>query len=352
MDPIRPISAAIVGLSPIAAAPAGPASSPLLGTAMARSHAASLARIPEVTSVAACDLSEEARDAFSENWTSRWPGLKLFSDFDQMLQERRPDFLVIAIPDTLHETAILKALEHNVPMIMLEKPMAVDVSSAERILAAVEASNTTVAVNTTRRWYPTYVAAQQEIEAGGIGELRHVKVHFSGPRAMLWRNHTHMLDLLAYFAKSDPITAYAELETGFEDYGIEYRGDGGRSPDLEPGLEAMFSWANGVRGHIYGMKNSWPVIHLELTGTTGRILVNDTLATLTNASESGVVSRPLAPNFTVQGIEAVHRDIIASHAIGTQPEGNLREAIRTVRMIDAALRSQAEGNRRVEIPLP
>lgn len=114
----------------------------------------------------------------------------------------------------------------------------------------------------------------------------------------------------------------------------------------------MFSWTNGVRGHIYGMKNSWPVIHLVLTGTTGRILVNDTLATLTNASESGVVSRPLAPNFTVQGIEAVHRDIIASHAIGTQPEGNLREAIRTVRMIDAALRSQAEGNRRVEIPLP
>ena len=349
MDPIKPISAAIVGLSPISAAPAGAATSPLLGTAMARSHAASLARIPEVTSIAACDLAEEARESFADTWSTRWPALKLFNDYDQMLQEQSPDFLVIAIPDTLHEIAIMKALEHKVPMIMLEKPMAVDVASAERILAAVEASNSTVAVNTTRRWYPTYIAAQNEIAAGTIGELRHAKIHFSGSRAMMWRNHTHMLDLLAYFAKSDPVSAYAELEPGLENYGAEYRGDGGRTPELEPGLEAMFSWANGVRGHIYGMKDSWPTIHLELTGTKGRIVANDTLATVTFASDAGVVSRPLAPTFTVQGIEAVHRDIIASHANGTQPEGNLREAIKTVRMIDAALRSQAEGNRRVTI---
>ena len=352
MNTTTPISSAIVGLSPISSAPAGLATSPLLGTAMARSHAASLARIPQVTDMSACDLSSEARDSFADNWSSRWPDLTLFNDFDRMLEEQKPDFLVIAIPDTLHEMGLMKALEHNVPMIMLEKPMAVDVPSAERILAAVEASNSTVSVNVTRRWYPTYVAAQQEIEAGTIGDLRHVKVHFSGARSMLWRNLTHMLDLLTHFAKSDPVSAYAELEPGMEDYGTAYRGDGGRSPEMEPGMEAMFGWANGVRGHIYGMKDSWPVIHLELTGTTGRIVVNDTLATVIYASESGVVSRPLAPTFTVQGIEAVHRDIITSHVSGTQPEGNLREAIKSVRMIDGALRSQAEGNRRVHIPLP
>ncbi len=349
MKQAEPIRAAIVGLSPIAAAAPGQASSPLLGTAMARSHTASLARIPEVEHIAACDLTESLRTDFANTWSERWPDLQLYDDLDKMLATEKPDFLVIAIPDTLHEMAMMKALEHKVPMIMLEKPMSVDIPSSQQILDAVDASDSTVAVNLTRRWYPTYVAAQREIEAGTIGELKHAKVHFSGARSMMWRNHTHMLDLLTYFAKSDPVSCYAELEPGQENYGVEYKGDGGRTPDLEPGLEAMYSWANGVRGHIYGMKDSWPVIHLELTGTTGRIVLNDQHATVTYASDSGAVSRDLNPAFTYQGIEAVHRDIIASHRDGTEPEGSLREAMKTVRMIDGALRSQAEGNKKVQI---
>lgn len=349
---LSPTRVAIIGLGVISAIPAAAASAPWLGTAFARSHAAALANIPHATLVAGCDLSEIARDSFVDQWKAIWPDLHLYDDSDEMLAAEEIDLLIIATPDHVHEEPLLAALTRQIPMILIEKPMAVSIESADRMITAVEASSSTCAVDITRHWYPTYQAALREVGAGAIGEVKHVNVNFGGPRAMLWRNHTHMLDMLNQFARSNPVTAYAELEPGMEDYGIEYRGGGGRNPDDEPGFEAVFTWENGVRGHLLGMKDTWANMHVEVVGTDGRITVNDQAATLTSRGDRGIVSRQIDPQFTVVGIEAAIRDLISSHAKGTDPACTVHDARKPVVMIDGILRSQAEGNLRVDIALP
>ena len=50
---------------------------------------------------------------------------------------------------------------------------------------------------------------------------------------MLFRNGTHLVDAICYFADSEPEWVTAELEEGYEDYN-EYKGDGGHAPATEP----------------------------------------------------------------------------------------------------------------------
>ena len=73
---------------------------------------------------------------------------------------------------------------------------------------------------------------------------------------MLFRNHTHAIDLINFLADSEPVWVWAELERGFEFYGTEYKGDGGNDPATEPGANYYIAYANGVRAYLTGVKDT------------------------------------------------------------------------------------------------
>ncbi len=74
---------------------------------------------------------------------------------------------------------------------------------------------------------------EQIIDGGKIGELQYIDGRLSGKRGSIFRNGTHLIDAICYLADSEPEWVFAEPEKGYEDY-TEYRGDGGRTPELEP----------------------------------------------------------------------------------------------------------------------
>ena len=96
-----------------------------------------------------------------------------------------------------------------------------------------EAAGTLLSVDHTRHWYPLWHHCQELAANGAVGEVRSVVLLFHSSRSMLFRNGTHMLDAVMWFAGGRPQWVVAELEDGYEDYG-EYRGDGGHDPDTEP----------------------------------------------------------------------------------------------------------------------
>ena len=65
---------------------------------------------------------------------------------------------------------------------------------------------------------------------------------------MLFRNGTHLVDAVCYFAEADPVWVIAAHERGFEDYGIEYKGEGGKDPRLDPASTLIIEFENGIRG--------------------------------------------------------------------------------------------------------
>ncbi|MGH2535549.1 MAG: Gfo/Idh/MocA family protein [Thermomicrobiales bacterium] len=339
----------IVGLNWIAADSAPPGSHPVLGLATPYSHASAYASLASTHVVAGCDIDQDLMRAFTERWSKTWPELRTYANYQEMLAVEQIDILSVATPDHLHGPVVIAAAEAGVRAIFAEKPLATKLADADALIAAVQRHGVVVNVNHTRRWMPSYVASRECVRTGEIGELVQVTVHFGGPRAMLWRNQSHFLDLICYFAGGDPAWVMAELEPGFEEYGTVYRGDGGRNPDLEPGVNAYIAFGNGVRGFLGGMKRAVARVSVDLVCERGRIHVDDQNATLHGATDADVVSRPIVPKGSLAGMQAAVVDLLAAMETGRPPQCPPAEARKTVALIEAILASQANGNARVPV---
>ena len=339
----------IVGLSWITSEPPHPGSHPVLGKAAPHSHLSALAAIPSATVVAGCDIVPAACERFTENWGGTWPGATTYTDYATMLRDEDLDIVCVATPDHLHGDVVRLAAASGVKGIFCEKPISNHLDDVDSMIEAIERHKVVVNVNNTRRWGPPYVAAREAIRAGTIGELSQVSIHFGGARAMLWRNHAHFLDLVCYFAGGNPSWVMAELEEGHEDYGTRYRGDGGRSPELEPGVNAYIGYDNGVRAFLGGMKSSTQQVSVDLFGSKARIHANDQGAAILCQTEQGLSTTPIVPKGTIQGMQAGIIDLLTAIETGREVQSPPREARKTVALIEAILASQADGNIRVPV---
>jgi predicted dehydrogenase len=177
---------------------------------------------------------------------------------------------------------------------------------------------------------------------------------------MLFRNHTHAIDLLNYYAEADPDWVIAELEPGFSDYGTTYRGDGGTDPSTDPGANYYVAFANGVRAYVTGMKDTVPEVRVDLIGARGRLSIDVEGFRLITFVESGDPrSKPpiirierLSPSSTISGIQAALLDLIAAMETGRETASSAETARRTVAITQAILESQARGNVPVRVAPP
>ncbi len=352
---------AIIGLSWIATDPPPPASDPVLGSSIPYSHAAALAAIPGIDVVAGCDIVPGLRDQFLERWSGTWPGATTYTDYAEMLTAEKPDLVCIATPDFLHADPFIKAVEAGAKGIFVEKPLATNLDDATRMVEAGRARNVVVNVDFTRRWMPNYVAARALVQQGRIGRLSQILVEIGGERAMLWRNHPHAVDLMAYYADSDPEWVVGELEAGYENYGTEYKGDGGKTTSTEPAANYYVAFRNGVRGYLTGMKDTIPGLVVTLRGATGRIVVDEQTLHLTASEMIGSgpqagVSTPrtetIVPAWTYAGMEGGIRDVITGLETGRPTAGPTEHAWRSAAILDAVVRSQAAGNTPARIDKP
>ena len=343
---------ALIGLSWITADPAGAASDPVLGTAVPYSHASALAALEGVRVVAGCDIVPAARAQFLERWAPRWPGLKVYDDYREMLATEKPDVVGIATPDHLHGEPIKAAIGAGARAILAEKPLAVSLAEADALIAAVERAGVLMNVNYTRRWMPDWVEARRLVRQGGLGKLSQIVAQSGGPRAMLFRNHTHVIDLVCYLADSEPEWVIAELQAGFESYGTAYRGDGGGDPATEPGGNYYIAFENGVRAYITGHKDTMPpdvVVHL--LGGGGRLVIDlegmrlHSIVSEDIRTKPGVPTiRPVTPAWTVSGMQAAWRELLDALDHGGELTSPPRSARRTVAVTEAILLSQQRGS--------
>lgn len=346
---MTPYRIGIVGLSWITTDPAGPATHPVLGTAVPGTHLSGMANLPNIQVVAGCDISEAARARFIERWDATWPGLKVYDDYEKMLAEEPLDIVAVATPDHLHGAVVKAAAKAGVKAIFGEKPISTHTDEVDEMIAAIEAHNIVVNINHTRRWGPTYVAAREAMHAGRIGDLVTIIGKHGGERAMLWRNSSHIIDIMNYFAEANPTWVVGELEDAHKNYGIRYHGDGGRDASLEPAANAYWAYDSGARAFLNGMKTAAPILEIELIGSAGTIFVDDQQARLETWTENGVATSPIIPNGTMGGMQAAVADLLTALENGTPTQSPPREARKAVAIIDGILQSQANGNNRVEV---
>ncbi len=204
--------AVIIGLTGIGARrPVEPSGVPLYGGAP-RSHAAAYHQHPQTEVVGVCDIRQAALDDFTREWGDVWSNVRGYTDYKTMLAVEQPDLVSVVTPDHLHaDITVTAAAQPSVRAILCEKPIATTLADADRMIAAAAEHNVLLSIEHTRRWAPAFHAARELIRSGELGSLRSITVNMYSPRSMLFRNGTHMVDMLNFFAEAEPQWVFAEL---------------------------------------------------------------------------------------------------------------------------------------------
>jgi predicted dehydrogenase len=101
---------------------------------------------------------------------AREHGAQWFDDYRRMLDEAKPEGVVVATPNRLHVPMALAAIERGIP-VLVEKPIADTVADAMRIVEASRRAGVPVLVGHHRRHNPLMRRAREHIAEGGLGQL-------------------------------------------------------------------------------------------------------------------------------------------------------------------------------------
>jgi predicted dehydrogenase len=129
-----------------------------------RTHIALIEASRDCVLAGIADPSLDAK-AFAEARSIPW-----YPDCRGLLEEARPDGLIVASPNEMHLSMTMDCVERGVPA-LVEKPVTDTVASARRLLSAVRRTGLPVLVGHHRRYNPIIMAVKEAIASGQIGQL-------------------------------------------------------------------------------------------------------------------------------------------------------------------------------------
>ena len=96
--------------------------------------------------------------------------VRRFDDVSQLIEEQRPDGLIIATPTQCHLRDSIIALDAGIP-VLIEKPIAPTCDEALLIAKRAAATGSLVLVGHHRRYYPVIQRASEVVRCGVLGRL-------------------------------------------------------------------------------------------------------------------------------------------------------------------------------------
>lgn len=139
----------------------------------------------ESSLIALCDTNAQAMARIA----AATPGAKQFADLDAFLALPELDAVYIATPNHLHARLTVAAAQAG-KHVLCEKPMALDVVDAERMVAACEAANVRYATAFDQRFHARHQQLRSFVEDGTLGTITRVAIHYACWTPTDWRPET------------------------------------------------------------------------------------------------------------------------------------------------------------------
>jgi predicted dehydrogenase len=109
-------------------------------------------------------------------------GLRLSSDYAELLADPAISMIVLATPNSQHPDQIVAAALAG-KAIMCEKPLALTRADAERAVRACKEAGVLLGVGQDKRYWPSMQEMKRVVDSGVLGEVLHVEGHFSNENA-------------------------------------------------------------------------------------------------------------------------------------------------------------------------
>lgn len=181
---------------------------------MGRTHARALRSIASVDLVAIADIDPVRLEIVGDE-----VGVQLghrYRDFAALLESETLDIVVVATQAPDHCPLTLAAAAHGVH-VLCEKPLALNLAEADRMVSACDEAQTLLAVNHLRRVDPAARIARDLIATGEVGDIVAVDIHDKGGRPVgntLMEMATHYFDLTQFLLGDRPHWVFARLSVG------------------------------------------------------------------------------------------------------------------------------------------
>ncbi|MBT7951718.1 MAG: Gfo/Idh/MocA family oxidoreductase [Gammaproteobacteria bacterium] len=101
-----------------------------------------------------------------------------YESLDALLSDPELDAVYVASPDGLHATQVIAAAQAG-KHIICEKPIATSVDDAKAMVNASNTANVVMAIAYHLRWHSGHRKLAELISSGGLGTIRHMRVHWS-----------------------------------------------------------------------------------------------------------------------------------------------------------------------------
>lgn len=201
----------------------------------AHMHAASYARcLKQIDGVEIAGIFDE--DKKRGESIARQFGGKYYSDYNELLKQK-PDAVIVCSANADHKDHVVAAADAGCPHILCEKPIATTLKDAQEMIDRCEKNNSQLGIAFPCRYIPAVMSAKRSLEENAIGRILAAKTTNHGSMPGGWfiekkksgggavMDHTpHVVDLLRWFMKSDPVEVYAEADNLFYDMDIDDAG--------------------------------------------------------------------------------------------------------------------------------
>ena len=125
--------------------------------------------------VAVCDLIPEKMEKIAE----KCPGLKMYTDFNDLIADPDIDIISICLPSSLHAEYAVRAMEAG-KHVLVEKPIDITVEAAQKIEEARLRTGKKAGVIHQNRFNLDMFPIKAAVESGHIGKV------FLGTFAVKW----------------------------------------------------------------------------------------------------------------------------------------------------------------------
>ena len=240
----------------------------------------------ELEIVAVCDvLEEKMEELLAKYGLEKDESIKRYTDYKKMVEELQPELASIATESGLHAEIALYCIEKGANLI-IEKPMAMSIEDANKIIDLAEKKNVKVSACHQNRFNVAIQKLRKAVESGRFGKLSHGSIHVRWNRnagyyeqapwrgtweqdgGALMNQCIHGIDLLRWMMGDEIEEIYGATRQQFHDY-----------LEAEDVGMAVIKFKNGAIGTIEGTTNVFPK-NLEETlyifGENGTVKIGGT----------------------------------------------------------------------------
>lgn len=139
-----------------------------------------------------------------------------YTNFNQLLDEQKPDLVTVAVPTGLHFEVGMQLLDRGLHVLM-EKPITTTVEQAEQLIDKAQQKGVVLAVGHIERFNPAVMELRRRIREGMAGRIYKIHAQRLSPYPPRIRDAgvvidlaSHDIDIMRYLMNEDIVRVYGE----------------------------------------------------------------------------------------------------------------------------------------------